>query len=155
VAQYPPPMAPHIPLPPLAPPPKPIQPVAQPLRIVEGAQLPRAMARRRNVTTALCPNCRQQIPMDELQQHMKVELLDPEWQKQRAIAESRSATTNLSTQDVANNLKRLASQRTDVFDPVAGQPRHEEEPKAKKPATGAQGMSINDQIRSIHERYGQ
>jgi splicing factor 3A subunit 1 len=105
------------------------------------------------VATALCPNCRQQIPMDELEQHMKVELLDPEWRKQRAIAESRSATTNLSTQDVANNLKRLASQRTDVFDPVAGQ-RHDEEPKAKKPATGAQGMSINDQIRSIQERYG-
>jgi splicing factor 3A subunit 1 len=154
-ALYPPPMAAHIPPPslPLPPAPKPIQPVAQPLRIVEGGTLPRAMARRRNVATALCPNCRQQIPMDELEQHMKVELLDPEWRKQRAIAESRSATTNLSTQDVANNLKRLASQRTDVFDPVAGQ-RHEEEPKAKKAATGAQGMSINDQIRSIHERYG-
>jgi splicing factor 3A subunit 1 len=155
VVHYPPPMAAHIPLPTLPPPPKPI-PVAQPppVRIVESGTVPRAMARRRNVTTALCPNCKQQIPMDELEQHMKVELLDPEWRKQRAIAESRSATTNLSTADVANNLKRLASQRTDVFDPVANQ-REAEEPKAKKPATGTHGMSINDQIRSIHERYGQ
>ena len=47
---------------------------------------------------------------------MIVELLDPRWKEQKAKADSRYATTNLSTQDVANNLKRLASQRSDVFD---------------------------------------
>ncbi|KAK4980947.1 hypothetical protein LTR28_011346 [Elasticomyces elasticus] len=37
------------------------------------------------------------------------------------------STTNLSTADVANNLKRVASQRSDVFDPVTGQSITEEE----------------------------
>lgn len=51
---------------------------------------------------------------------MRIELLDPNWQEQYRKNEQRSSTTNLSTQDVANNLKRLASQRSDVFDPVTG-----------------------------------
>ncbi|KAI9780481.1 MAG: SF3a splicing factor complex subunit [Peltula sp. TS41687] len=76
-----------------------------------------AAAHRRGVQMALCPNCRQQMPVNELEEHMRIELLDPRWKEQREKAEQRYATTNLSTQDVANNLKRLASQRTDVFDP--------------------------------------
>jgi splicing factor 3A subunit 1 len=36
-----------------------------------GESAPRTMTRRRNVATAMCPNCKQQIPMDELEQHMK------------------------------------------------------------------------------------
>ncbi|KAK2753778.1 SF3a splicing factor complex subunit [Onygenales sp. PD_40] len=93
---------------------------AQPMRI-RSDYVPRAQAKRLNTTaapTTLCPNCRQQIPIAELDHHMRVELLDPRWKEQRAKAEARYATTNLSTADVFNNLKRLASQRTDVFDPV-------------------------------------
>lgn len=45
-----------------------------------------------------------------------VELLDPNWKEQKAKADARFATTNFSTVDVASNLKRLASQRSDVFD---------------------------------------
>jgi splicing factor 3A subunit 1 len=33
--------------------------------------VPRAQARRQNAATALCPNCKQQIPFNELEQHMK------------------------------------------------------------------------------------
>ncbi|KAI9819404.1 MAG: SF3a splicing factor complex subunit [Phylliscum demangeonii] len=73
-------------------------------------------AQRRGVQLALCPNCKQQIPYEELDEHMRIELLDPRWKEQREKAESRYGSTNLSTADVANNLKRLASQRTDVFD---------------------------------------
>jgi splicing factor 3A subunit 1 len=92
-------------------------PGQQPMRI-RSDYVPRAQARRANPTaaTALCPNCKQQIPVAELEQHMRIELLDPRWKEQRAKADSRAATTNLSTVDVVNNLKRLASQRSDVFD---------------------------------------
>ena len=92
-------------------------PGQQPMRI-RSDYVPRAQARRLQTATAtaLCPNCNQQIPVAELEQHMRIELLDPRWKEQRAKAESRSATTNLSTADVVNNLKRLASQRSDVFD---------------------------------------
>ncbi|OJD28580.1 hypothetical protein ACJ73_00021 [Blastomyces percursus] len=91
----------------------------QPMRI-RSDYVPRAQAKRLNTTatpTTLCPNCRQQIPVNEIDHHMRIELQDPRWKEQRAKAEARYATTNLSTTDVFNNLKRLASQRTDVFDP--------------------------------------
>ncbi|PYH98751.1 Surp module [Aspergillus ellipticus CBS 707.79] len=154
-------------------------PGQQPMRI-RSDYVPRAQARRLNPTgaTALCPNCHQQIPVGELDQHMRIELLDPRWKEQRAKADSRSATTNLSTVDVVNNLKRLASQRSDVFDSsagaVPGSMDPEEEARRKKmafegvpglgpdvvppvvgPAGGPpnpQSMNIEEQIRRIHER---
>ncbi|KAB8077082.1 Pre-mRNA splicing factor PRP21 like protein-domain-containing protein [Aspergillus leporis] len=153
-------------------------PGQQPMRI-RSDYVPRAQARRLNQAgaTALCPNCHQQIPVAELDQHMRIELLDPRWKEQRAKAESRSATTNLSTADVANNLKRLASQRSDVFDSTVlpGTIDPEEEARKKRmafettpgagptppmvgPAGGPpnpQNMNIEEQIRHLHERYKQ
>ncbi|ROT41663.1 Surp module [Sodiomyces alkalinus F11] len=105
-----------------------------PMKIREN-YVPRAMQRTsQSVQTALCPNCKQQIPMNELEAHMRIELLDPRWKDQKAKADARHASTNLSTMDVANNLKRLASQRTDVFDPITGQPLTEEELQRRKKA---------------------
>ncbi|GAD92210.1 pre-mRNA splicing factor, putative [Paecilomyces variotii No. 5] len=170
----------------------------QPPMRIRSDYVPRAQARRLNNAgaTALCPNCKQQIPVAELEHHMRIELLDPRWKEQRAKAESRSATTNLSTVDVVNNLKRLASQRSDVFDsapivPGEHTPESEEEARRKRMAMGAQmpaypgapplppgavpgagpgagptvgppgtspnpqNMDINEQIRQIHQRYGQ
>jgi splicing factor 3A subunit 1 len=104
------------------PPPQAAMPGQPPMRI-RSDYVPRAQARRLNTgtaATATCPNCLQQIPIAEMEHHMRVELLDPRWKEQRAKAEERYASTNLSTADVANNLKRLASQRSDVFDPVPG-----------------------------------
>ena len=96
--------------------------------------VPRAQARRQAGNTSICPNCGQSIPNDEIANHMRIEMLDPQWRDQNRIAQQRSSTTNLSTQDVANNLKRLASQRTDVFDPVTGQAISEEEQARRKRA---------------------
>ncbi|KAJ5152981.1 uncharacterized protein N7482_009459 [Penicillium canariense] len=147
-------------------------PGQQPMRI-RSDYVPRAQARRQQAAggTALCPNCHQQIPVAELEQHMRIELLDPRWKEQRAKADSRSATTNLSTVDVVNNLKRLASQRSDVFDASLA-PDPEEEARRKRMAMGGatpdgtlppeclrrQGrlwgpgnMNIEDQIRHIHQ----
>ncbi|GFG06912.1 pre-mRNA-splicing factor sap114 [Aspergillus udagawae] len=152
-------------------------PGQQPMRI-RSDYVPRAQARRLNPSgaTALCPNCHQQIPVAELDQHMRIELLDPRWKEQRAKAESRSATTNLSTADVVNNLKRLASQRSDVFDSSLTAAIDPEEEARKKrmayenvpgagptppmvgPAGGPpnpQSLNIEEQIRQIHERYKQ
>ena len=41
-----------------------------PMRI-RNDYVPRAQAKRQNVQMALCPNCKQQIPFDELEQHMR------------------------------------------------------------------------------------
>lgn len=139
-----------------------------PMRI-RNDYVPRAQAKRQNVAMALCPNCKQQIPYDELEQHMRIELLDPRWKEQKAKADSRYATTNLSTADVANNLKRLASQRSDVFDGVTGLPISEEEAaRRKKAATSYDGqpeskdaarlqqmhsLNIEEQIRQIKQKF--
>lgn len=73
---------------------------------------------------------------------------------------------------MANNLKRLASQRSDLFDGVTGQPVSEEEQaRRKKAAMGYDGMlaekgdpkraeimhtrNVEDQIRALHQKYGE
>ena len=44
--------------------------VAQPMRI-RNDYVPRAKAKRQNVQTAPCPNCKQQIPVDEMSEHLR------------------------------------------------------------------------------------
>lgn len=101
-----------------------------------------------------------------------VELLDPRWKEQRAKAESRHSTTNLWNNDAATNLKeRLASQRSDLFDGVTGQPiiTDEEAARRKKAATSYDGnpetkdaarlaqmqnINVEEQIRAIHQKFG-
>jgi len=46
----------------------------QPMRI-RNDYVPRAQANRQRAATALCPNCKQQILVDEMEQHMKSESL--------------------------------------------------------------------------------
>lgn len=135
--------------------------------------VPRAQQKRQAQNSSICPNCKQSIPNDEFQEHLRIEMLSPEWREQSAKAAHRSSTTNLSTQEVANNLKRLASQRTDVFDPVTGQALTEEELARRKRAevgsydgvsTGpssvpgqpdqqSQSTDVQEQIRQLQNRY--
>lgn len=99
-----------------------------------------------------------------------VELLDPSWKEQRAKADARHAHTNIANVDVASNLKRLASQRSDVFDPVTGQALSEDELARRKKvalnsydgATDARtqaqpghmsNVNVEEQIRAIHQKF--
>lgn len=99
-----------------------------------------------------------------------VEMLDPSWKEQKAKTDQRLATTNLSTAEVANNLKRLASQRTDVFDPILGHPVSEEEAARRKraaiqptesqaePKVASQAphlVNVEEQIRAIHQKFAE
>lgn len=123
--------------------------------------VPRAAARKQPPNTQICPNCHQAIPNDEIANHMRIEMLDPQWRDQNRISQQRSATTNLSTADVARNLKRLASQRTDVFDPVTGRVvEGGGVPEAKRievegvEGNGPQaGSGVEEQVRRLHEKY--
>ena len=149
---------------------------SQPTR-VRTDYVPRAQQQRQQQNTSICPNCHQQIPNDEIAEHMRIEQLDPRWREQFGKNQQRSSTTNLSTVDVANNLKRLASQRTDLFDPVTGLAVTEEEKERRKraelgsydgvsqvpnPAMGQAppgvyppGTNVDEQIRQLHQRYSQ
>lgn len=71
---------------------------------------------------------------------------------------------------MANNLKRLASQRSDLFDGVTGQPISEEEAARRKKAANSydgtpvekgdrrfdmiQNINVEEQIRAIHQKFG-
>lgn len=143
-----------------------------PMKIKEN-YVPRAAARaanRQGAHMALCPNCKQHIPMNELEEHMRIELLDPRWKEQKAKAESRYQGANMATADVANNLKRFASQRSDLFDGVTGQPITEEEMARRKraalnsydgnpegrsqaPANHTPNVNVDEQIARIHQRF--
>jgi splicing factor 3A subunit 1 len=115
---------------------------APPMKI-RSDYVPRAQANRgrNNAAVTICPNCNQPIPYAEFEQHLRIEMLDPRWRDQKMKADSHLATSNLSTADVANNLKRLASQRTDVFDPVTGIAiDKEEEARRKRAALAYNGV---------------
>jgi splicing factor 3A subunit 1 len=143
---------------------------------VRADYVPRAQQRQRAAQTAICPNCGEQVLLSELDQHMRIELLDPRWKEQRAKADSRFASTNLGGTDVAANLKRLRARTGgDVIDPVAESAarvleQQEEEERRKRlkmdeqgappgmvppPGQAPQGkdMSLQEQINRIHQKF--
>ncbi|KAG6003936.1 hypothetical protein E4U21_001562 [Claviceps maximensis] len=142
---------------------------APPMKIREN-YVPRAAQRgaaRPGLPTALCPNCKQQIPINELEAHMRIELLDPRWKEQKAAAESRYSAT-ITGSEIAQNLKRLASQRHDVVDPATGQAMSEEElarrkraalspaevqPETRPQPMAPQAVNVEEQIRAIHQKF--
>ncbi|KAH8728922.1 Pre-mRNA splicing factor PRP21 like protein-domain-containing protein [Phaeosphaeriaceae sp. PMI808] len=133
--------------------------------------VPRAALKKPNVSTVLCPNCKQNILANEIDEHIRIELLDPRWKEQRNRADARYSTT-IYTADVANNLKRFASQREDIYDGVTGMSvSPEEEARRKKAALSYDGqpdaakdaarvaqmqsMTVQEQLRRIHEKHHQ
>ncbi|PSR88911.1 hypothetical protein PHLCEN_2v5060 [Hermanssonia centrifuga] len=70
---------------------------------------------KEKVTT--CTICGQQIPVDELQEHMRIELLDPRWKSQRDTLEARKAQASELQRgaNVVSSLKNLARTRVDIF----------------------------------------
>lgn len=118
----------------------------------------------------ICANCKQQVPANEYDEHVRIELLDPEWKKQKEKADARYSST-IHTGEVANNLKRFASQRDDIYEEATGMPISEEEQARRKraalsydgqpdPAKDAmriqemQSMNVQEQIRRLQEKHG-
>ncbi|SMQ56154.1 unnamed protein product [Zymoseptoria tritici ST99CH_3D7] len=136
---------------------------AQPTTRIRNDYIPQAQlrAQRNPANTSICPNCNLAFPNDEMAEHMRIEMLDPQWREQSRKDQMRSSTTNLSTSDVATNLKRLASQRSDVFDPAVsahgvqnGNERGAKRVEVEK-GVGHQappGTDVKEQIRSLHEK---
>ncbi|KAJ4374106.1 SF3a splicing factor complex subunit [Neocucurbitaria cava] len=133
--------------------------------------VPRAGLKKSNVQMSICPNCKQSIPANEMDEHLRIELLDPRWKEQREKAEARYSTT-INTADVANNLKRLASARDDIYDGATSLPISAEEEARRKraalsydgqpdPAKDAarlaqmQSMNVQEQLRRIQEKHRQ
>lgn len=169
IAATPPPPQPS----PSVPTPQPIQTQPAPMRIRQD-YVPRAQQRTQAaMQSSICPNCGQRILNSELDEHLRIELLDPSWKEQQSKNAERFSSTSLASMDVAANLKRLRAQAGLGADPVADAAARvldddEERKKRLKNTSGettfhlgqwaskeqGKGLSLDEQLRNIHSRYG-
>jgi len=69
-----------------------------------------------SITGYVDPRTGQQIPLEAASEHLRVDLLDPQWRRDQQIYQSRRQDSLfVAGADVAENLRALASKRTDVF----------------------------------------
>ena len=54
-----------------------------------------------------CPRCGGLFASHEIEEHMRVELLDPKWKEQKSRADQKRSSTNLYVDDAAANLRSL------------------------------------------------
>lgn len=91
------------------------------IKIVNGLKIKEGYVPKSKKTaqlmTQLCPRCNQAIPVTEMANHVKIELLDPKWREQRAKASEKhnKYASNIDNSTVSDNLKKLAARRTDIF----------------------------------------
>jgi splicing factor 3A subunit 1 len=88
-------------------------------------------------TLIACKICGQQIPVDELEDHMRIELLDPRWKQDRDNFEARKAQASEIQRgaNVVSSLKGLARARVDIFgaeEDEERRKREEEEQREKR-----------------------
>ena len=91
----------------------------------------------KSVAMTTCTICGQQIAVDELDEHMRIELLDPKWKSQRDIVEGRKAQASELQRgaNVVSSLKNLARSRVDIFGGEVDEERRkrqEEEEREKR-----------------------
>ncbi|KAH9001730.1 Pre-mRNA splicing factor PRP21 like protein-domain-containing protein [Lactarius akahatsu] len=86
------------------------------------------------VALATCSICGQQIPVNELQEHMRIELLDPRWKSQRDVLEARKAQASELQRgaNVVSSLKNLARTRVDIFGTETDEERRKREEEEER-----------------------
>jgi len=134
-----------------------------------------ATTRKINEPTQVCPRCGQAIPMSEMDEHMRIELLDSKWKEQKQAAEAKLRDSNLLQEgtDVAKILKNFSGYRSDIFGSeetqigkkvgIEAEAAREKEKVVWDGHTAtinlasqraAQGASIEEQIAAIHRAKG-
>ncbi|KAF9562167.1 hypothetical protein CPC08DRAFT_688044 [Agrocybe pediades] len=90
--------------------------------------------KKKKVTMTTCSICHQQIPVDELQEHMRIELLDPKWKEQRDALEARKAQASELQRgaNVVASLQGLARTRVDIFGTETDEERRKREEAAER-----------------------
>jgi len=89
---------------------------------------------KNKVALATCSICGQQIPVNELQEHMRIELLDPRWKLQRDALEARKAQASELQRgaNVVSSLKNLARTRVDIFGTETDEERRKREEEEER-----------------------
>jgi len=90
-----------------------------------------------NKALTTCTICGQQIPVDEIDEHMRIELLDPKWKTQRDVIESRRAQASELQlgANVVSSISEFAKARVDIFgdeEAEAKRRRAEEDDRLKR-----------------------
>ncbi|EPT05893.1 hypothetical protein FOMPIDRAFT_1110699 [Fomitopsis schrenkii] len=92
------------------------------------------VGKKSNERMTTCTICGQQIPVDELQEHMRIELLDPKWKSQRDALEARKAQASELQRgaNVVSSLKNLARTRVDIFGAEADEEKRKKEEEEER-----------------------
>ena len=118
----------------------------------------------------------ERIAADKVDQHLKINMLDPRWLETKKKQEKESTTQDnvfAASDSVRSSLKQLAERRTDIFgagdeETIIGRKIGEEEKKEPEKVTwdghtasmesatraARANISINEQIRQIHQVKG-
>jgi splicing factor 3A subunit 1 len=96
-----------------------------------------AVGQKGNKALTTCTICGQQIPIDEIDEHMRIELLDPKWKTQRDAIEARRAQASELQRgaNVVSSISEFAKARVDIFgdeEAEAKRKRAEEEDRLKR-----------------------
>ncbi|KAI0062231.1 hypothetical protein BV25DRAFT_1825665 [Artomyces pyxidatus] len=89
---------------------------------------------KNKVAMTTCSICGQQVAVNELQEHMRIELLDPRWKSQRDALEARKAQASELQRgaNVVSSLKNLARTRVDIFGAEADEERRKREEEEER-----------------------
>ncbi|KIK03844.1 hypothetical protein K443DRAFT_94470 [Laccaria amethystina LaAM-08-1] len=96
--------------------------------------VPKLGAKNAKGAMTTCTICGQQIAVDELQEHMRIELLDPKWKEQRDALEARKAQASELQRgaNVVSSLKNLARTRVDIFGTETDEERRKREEEEER-----------------------
>jgi splicing factor 3A subunit 1 len=157
---------------PAPPSPPPEGPRVEPKLKILKEPIKRDTADKTNVLMQVCPRCGQKVPVDEMAEHMRIELLDPKFSAQKKmLAERKKDTALAEDEEIAKNLGSFARRRTDIFgteEVEIGKSVGEEEERPPEKITwdghtasigrttsaAMAGMTLEDQIAAIHASKG-
>jgi splicing factor 3A subunit 1 len=93
--------------------------------------------------TVIDPISGRAVPLSQLSEHMRIQLMDPRWREQQAISLNRQRETALAEGDsIARSLQAFAQKRGDIF----GSAEEEEAQMAMEAAQRAQRMEEANRI---------
>jgi len=145
----PPPMA-LVPLPP--PPPRPVamDEEEEAIQIVTD-YTPRVAQRRQAPQTMIDPLTGNEVPIDRMTEHMRIQLLDPKWRgEQKRLAARGDSTKHLAAgEQIADSLSAFARQRNDIFGST-----EDEETALLEEARVAKARADDDHGRIIWDGHG-
>ncbi|KAE9406457.1 hypothetical protein BT96DRAFT_915412 [Gymnopus androsaceus JB14] len=96
--------------------------------------VPKLGSKNAKAAMTTCSICGQQIAVDELAEHMRIELLDPRWKEQRDNLEARKAQASELQRgaNVGSSLRNLARTRVDIFGAEVDEERRKREEEEER-----------------------